>query len=111
MVATSEDLGASDDLVNQIVGRGIRAKLLAREGQIEAGVAMAEEAVAMTDGIDFWAALTTAFDNLSEVYRLAGRPDDAIGALGRALDVCERKGGVAAVDQIRGTLAEVEATN
>src|SRR5688500_14289146 len=100
MIGVSESLGASDDLVNQIVGGGIRAKLLAREGKMAEAIAMAEEAVAMTDGIDFWDTLAGAFADLGEVYRLAGRRDDAIRALGKALDVCERKGAIPVVEQI-----------
>jgi tetratricopeptide (TPR) repeat protein len=111
MVDLSEGLGASDDVVNQINGRGIRAKLLGREGRIEDAVAMAEEAAAMTDGIDFWDPLTSAWENLGEVYRLAGQRDDAVRALRQALDVCERKGAVAAVELIRPKLTEVEATS
>jgi Flp pilus assembly protein TadD len=104
MIGVSEDLGASDDRVNQIVGRGIRAKLHAREGHTEVAVAMAQEAVEMTHGIDFWETLWGAFEYLGEVYRLAGRRDDAIRALGQALDVCERKGVVTAVEQIRAKI-------
>jgi len=104
MLDFGEGLGASDDLVNLVFGRGIRAKLLARERQIEKAVRMAEEAVAMTDGIDFWDAQLAAFENLGEVYRLAGRRDDAIEALGRALDIGERKGVIPAVEQLRGKL-------
>ena len=107
MVGVSEGLGASDDLVNQIMGPGIRAKLLAQEGQIEDAVAMAEEAVAITEGIDFWDTLWSASENLGEVYRLAGRREDAIGAFGQALDVCERKGAVAVVERIHRMIAAV----
>jgi class 3 adenylate cyclase/tetratricopeptide (TPR) repeat protein len=111
MVDLSEGVGASDDLVNQVFGRGIRAKLLAREGQSEDAISMAEAAVAMTDGIDFWETLWGAFGNLGEVYRLSGRRKDAIRALGQALDVCERKGAVTAVEQIRRELAELDPTS
>jgi class 3 adenylate cyclase/tetratricopeptide (TPR) repeat protein len=107
MVETSQRLGASDDLVNQVVGRGVRAKLLAREGRFEEAVVLAEEAVAFTEGIDFWDTLSTAFENLGEVYRLAGRPDHAVAALGKALDVCERKGAVPAIEQVRGKLTAI----
>ena len=110
MVSVSEGLGASDDLVNQIMGQGLRARLLAGEEEFELAVAMAEEAVEMTDGIDFWDTLTVANENLGEVYLLAGRRDDAISALGYALDVCERKGVVPSVDQLRRRLAEIAAT-
>ena len=87
--------------MNQVGGRGIRAELLAQGGDIESAVAMAEEAVAMTDGIDFWDTLSGAFENLGEVYRLAGRRADAIAAFGRALDVLERKGSAPAAEQMR----------
>ena len=107
MVLVSEGLGASDDLVNQVGGRGIRAKLLAQGGEIESSVAMAEEAVAMTDGIDFWDVLTDAHECLGEVHRLAGRRDDAIASFGRALDVCARKGVVPAIERIRRKLDAV----
>jgi tetratricopeptide (TPR) repeat protein len=104
MIGVSENLGASDDLVNQVTARGIRAKLLAREGRTEEAIPMVEEAVSMTDGVDFWDTLSDAFGNLAEVYRLAGRRDDAIAALGRALDVCESKGAVPAVERIRARI-------
>jgi class 3 adenylate cyclase/tetratricopeptide (TPR) repeat protein len=107
MIGVSEDIGASDDLVNQVLGHGIRAKLLAREEKIEPAVAMAEEAVAMTHGTDFWDILNGAFANLGEVYRWAGRREDAIEAFGQALDVCERKGAVAAAERIRQKLATI----
>jgi tetratricopeptide (TPR) repeat protein len=99
MVGESEGLGASDDMSNQVTVRSVRAKLLAQEGQIDAAVAMAEEAAALTDGIDFWQTSTDAFESLGLVYRSAGRIEPAIRAFRRALDVCERKGAVPAVEQ------------
>ena len=107
MIGVSEELGASDDLVNQVMVRGIRAKLLARDGRIDEVIALVEEAVSITDGIDFWDTLSGAFEDLGEVYRLAGRRDDAILALRKALDVCERKGAVPAIEQIREKLTAV----
>ena len=101
MVGVSEGLGASDDLVNQVGGRGIRAKLLAQGGEIESAIAMAEEAVPMTDGVDFWDVLGTTYESLGEVYRLAGRTDESTRAFGLSLDVYERKGVAPAAEQIR----------
>jgi predicted negative regulator of RcsB-dependent stress response len=93
--------------VSQVTGRGVRATLLAQEGQIDAAVAMAEEAAALTAGIDFWETLMFAFECLGDVYATAGRRDAAAGAFGRALDVCQRKGAVPAVKQISRKLASV----
>ena len=109
MVVVSEGLGASDDLVNQVGGRGIRAKLLAQEGEIEPAVATAEEGVAMTDGIDFWDTLGGAFESLGDVLRLAGRTEEARRALGRSLDVYEQKGVVPLIERTRARLATIDS--
>ena len=76
----AERLGASDDVATQTIWRQLRAKLLAREGHTDAAVALAEEAVSMTDGTDCWDTLTMAFEDLGDVYALVGRTDDAIRA-------------------------------
>ena len=66
----AERLAASDDVATQTIWRQVRAKLLAREGHEDTAVALAEEAVAMTDGTDFWDTLRMAFEDLGEVYRV-----------------------------------------
>ena len=68
---------------------------------------LAEEAVAMTDGIDFWNVLASAHESLGDVYQLTGRADDAIRAWRQALDVCERKGAVPAAGHMRSKLDAV----
>jgi tetratricopeptide (TPR) repeat protein len=105
----AERLGASDDVATQTIWRQLRAKLLAREGHAETAVALAEEAAAMTDGTDCWDTLSMAFEDLADVYALVGRSDDAIRALGTALDVCERKGAVVVADKLRAKVAALEA--
>jgi len=100
----AERLGASDDVASQTMWRQLRAKLLAREGHAVTAIALAEEAVAMTHGTDCWDTLSMAFEDLGDVYSLVGRRDDAILSLEKALDVCERKGAVAAVELIRWKL-------
>jgi class 3 adenylate cyclase/tetratricopeptide (TPR) repeat protein len=105
----SERLGATDDVVTQTVWRQVRAKLLAREGLDGAAVALAEAAVAMTDGIDGWDTLESAFEDLGEVYRLVGRRDDATRALGKALDVCERKGAIVVAERVRSKIDVLDA--
>jgi class 3 adenylate cyclase/tetratricopeptide (TPR) repeat protein len=107
MVGMSEGLGASDDLVNNVVGRGIRAKLLARDGKSKASIALAEEAVSLVEGIDFYDTIAAAYENAGEVYRLTGRVDDARRALERALDVYERKGVLPSIEQVRAKLAAI----
>jgi class 3 adenylate cyclase/tetratricopeptide (TPR) repeat protein len=107
MVEASEELGASDDVVNEVMGRGVRAKLLAWDGQLETAADMVEDVVGLTEGIDFWDTLTTAFECQAAVYGLAGRVDDAVRALGRAIDVCERKDVPPMIAQFRRKLAAI----
>jgi len=105
----AERLGASDDVATQALWRQLRAKLLAREGETAIAVALAEEAASMTDGTDCWDTLTMAFEDLGDVYALVGRRDDAIRAVGTALDVCERKGAIVVADTLRAKVAALEA--
>ena len=49
-----------------------------------------------------------AFEDLGDVYALVGRRDDAISALEKALDVCERKGAIAIADTLRSKIAALE---
>ena len=105
----SQDVGASDDVATQALWRQVRAKLLAREGRLEDAVALAEEAVAITAGTDYWDTPSGALVDLGEVYRLAGRTDDAARALGDALAILERKGAVVIGERVRSKLAAVEA--
>jgi tetratricopeptide (TPR) repeat protein len=105
----AEHLAASDDVASQTIWRQLRAKLLAREGNTDTAVALAEEAASMTEGTDCWDTLNMAFEDLGEVYALVGRRDDAIRALEKALDVCERKGAIVVADSLRAKVASLEA--
>jgi class 3 adenylate cyclase/tetratricopeptide (TPR) repeat protein len=105
----AERLGASDDVATQTIWRQVRAKLLAREGREDAAVALAEEAVAMTQGSDCWDTPSMAFEDLGDVYAMIGRRTDAIAVLEKALDICERKGAIAVVDTLRSKVAEIAA--
>ena len=63
----------------------------------------------MTEGTDCWDTLSTAFEDLGEVYALVGRNDDAVRAYGKALDVCERKGAIVVADNLRAKVAGLGA--
>ena len=93
MTKIAEDASATDDLSSQVAWRQARAKLLGRRGRLDEAVRLAEEAVSLTNGADF-AVLTDAFVDLAEVYRMAGRTEDAVRALRDGLALYERKGNV-----------------
>jgi class 3 adenylate cyclase/tetratricopeptide (TPR) repeat protein len=109
MTRVAEDAGASDDISTQVIWRLVRAKVIARRGEHQEAVALAEEGVALTEGTDSWDIGPGALLNFGEVLELAGRRDDARRVTREALDIYEQKGIVPLIEQVRGRLAELEA--
>jgi class 3 adenylate cyclase/tetratricopeptide (TPR) repeat protein len=103
----SEQLAAPDDLASQVGWRSVRAKVLARRGELAEAELLGREAVelaARTDALD-WRA--DALVDLGEVLRLAGRPADAAERLEEALRLYEAKGVLPAAERTRALLAEL----
>jgi class 3 adenylate cyclase/tetratricopeptide (TPR) repeat protein len=92
---------ASDDVLTQMVWRGVHAKILARSGHAEAAEAMARDAVALGARTDLLWAHGDAMLDLAEVLRLGNRAEEADGATHTALSLLELKGNVAAAAQVR----------
>jgi tetratricopeptide (TPR) repeat protein len=109
MARVAEEAGATDDIATQNIWRGVRAKVIARRGEHQEAVALAEEGVALTEGTDSWDMRAGALLDLGEVLELAGRPDDARRATREALHLYEKKGIVPLIERVRGRLAELEA--
>jgi tetratricopeptide (TPR) repeat protein len=84
------DAGASDDILTQVIWRGVRAKILAREGRAEAAEALAREAVDLAQATDLLLCRGDAMLDLAEVLRLSSRMYH--GAAQSALSEYERKG-------------------
>jgi class 3 adenylate cyclase/tetratricopeptide (TPR) repeat protein len=77
----SKDTVADDDLAGQYMWRQMRAKLLAREGNVAAAIELAREAVSLTEGSDDPTDQANALSDLAEVYELAGEPRQAVEVL------------------------------
>ncbi|MGZ4292561.1 MAG: adenylate/guanylate cyclase domain-containing protein, partial [Gaiellaceae bacterium] len=92
----SEETAGSDDLVTQVVWRSSRAIVLARRGELEPGVTLAEEATTLAADADFLDLSASAYTGLAEVLIVAGRDDDAAAAAERASATYARKGNVVA---------------
>jgi len=99
------ELGASDDLITQMLWRGVKAKLLARHGDQAAGEKLAREAVAISVATDVLNHRGDALLDLAEVLALAGEADDAAAALEQALALFERKGNLVMAERTRARLA------
>jgi tetratricopeptide (TPR) repeat protein len=91
-VALAADLAGADDLFSQVVWRTARARLLARAGRFDEGVATGLESVAMASHGAYIEQEADARLHLAEILALAGRPEDAHQALGEAAALYERKG-------------------
>ena len=103
--ALSEELAAADDLVTQVLWRGVRARTLAGRGLIEEAERLARQAVELAERSDFVNDRGDAVFNLAIVQRQAGHLEEAGSALAEALRLYERKGNLVAADRVRTELA------
>ena len=88
----SEELAAADDLLTQIMWRGVRARTLAGRGRLEEAERIAREAVALAERTDFINDRADALVDFAIVLRQAGHLDDARAALAEGLRLYEQKG-------------------
>jgi class 3 adenylate cyclase/tetratricopeptide (TPR) repeat protein len=98
---------ATPGVADEDIGwRRVRAKLLARRGELEEAERLAREATAraaLTDLLDDHA---QALADLAEVLRLGGRREESAKALDEAIRLYERKGNGVAAETLRALLAE-----
>jgi tetratricopeptide (TPR) repeat protein len=95
-----------DDLDSQVATRRVRAKLLARRGELDDALRVGREAVELAGRSDYLQETALAWADLAEVHRLAGRRDDAAAALEQAIRIHEGKGNVAAIALLRRSVGE-----
>lgn len=86
--------------------QGLRAKLAAREGDLEWAEARARDAVGFLEQTDYVLFHADALLDLAEVLRLAGRPEESEAAREESACLFERKGNVVAARKARAALAE-----
>lgn len=101
-----ERLTVPEDADAQIGWRRVRAKVLARTGELDEAERLSREAVAIAAGTDFLDARAEALADLGEVLRLVGRPQESTSALEEAIGLHEDKGNVVAAGRLRRLLAE-----
>jgi len=99
------ELGASEDVITQMLWRQVRAKVLARRGEHGEAERQAREAVAAGEETDSLTGLGDAYADLAEVLFLAERSQEGVGALEQALERYERKGNVVMAERVRDRLA------
>ncbi len=108
--ARAAELGATDDVLTQMLSRQVRAKVLARRGQLTEAEQLARGAVAVGDDTDMLNVQADAYDDLAEVLLLAGKTGEAAVELGQAHERYERKGNVVMAQRARVRLDEIRDT-
>jgi tetratricopeptide (TPR) repeat protein len=98
---------ATPGVADEDIGwRRVRAKLLARRGDLGEAERLAREATARAARTDLLDDRAQALADLAEVFRLGGRPEESAGALEEAIHLHEQKGNVVAAELLRAVLAE-----
>jgi class 3 adenylate cyclase/tetratricopeptide (TPR) repeat protein len=97
----SEELGSLDDYATQVEWRATRAKVLARRGEHDSAVALANEAVALAAETDYLNLQADACMDLAEVVSLGGRIGEAASRSHEALELYERKGNTVSAERVR----------
>ena len=70
----SERIAAPEDIVTQVMWRGVRARICARRGDAEEGEALAREAVRLAEPTDLLVLRADALLDLAEVVDREGSP-------------------------------------
>jgi tetratricopeptide (TPR) repeat protein len=99
------ELGEEDDIATQALWRQVQALVDANHGRHAEAEALAREASAIIERTDALNYQGAALTDLAEVLISAGRTEEALDALGRALDRYSRKMNLAAVAQTRARIA------
>ena len=100
MTRASEETASPDDIASQVIWRGTRAKVLARDGRPEA-IDVAQEAVELVGETDLVNIAADAYADLAETMRLLGREEDAAAPRERALELYQAKGNLASAAAMR----------
>lgn len=98
-------LGSVDDVATQAQASAVQAKLLAAKRDFDGAERLAREALERSKDADALDMRAYVLLSAGEVFRLAGRGDEAKAAFGEAADVSDRKGNVVRARDARARLA------
>jgi DNA-binding SARP family transcriptional activator/tetratricopeptide (TPR) repeat protein len=101
----AERTAAPEDFSTQAMWRGVRAKLLGREGRLDEAAALAHEAVRLAEPTDMLTIRAEALVDLAEVLGLRGSSAEADAAAREGLALYERKGDRVSAARVRLQLA------
>jgi tetratricopeptide (TPR) repeat protein len=103
----SEEAARPNDIHSNILWRTTRAQVFAQKGELDVAEALAREAVVFAAESDFLDSHGDALMSLAEVLQLADRPQEAVTALERAVQLYEQKGNIVSAARARSQLEEI----
>ncbi|HEU0086347.1 MAG TPA: hypothetical protein VFQ77_01620, partial [Pseudonocardiaceae bacterium] len=101
----SETTTAAEDMWTQVMWRGVRAKILARQGRGIDAEALAREAVRLAEPTDLLTMRADAQLDLAEVLALTDRLVEATVTVRQAIALYEQKGNIVSARRTRSWLA------
>jgi class 3 adenylate cyclase/tetratricopeptide (TPR) repeat protein len=105
--SVSERSAPRNDLAPQFTWRAVRARVLARQGQIAPALQLAHEAAAVAARTDFLSYRGEVLLDLAEVLRLSGDDRASADVVRRATDLLETKGNIVLAEQARRLQGDV----
>jgi class 3 adenylate cyclase/tetratricopeptide (TPR) repeat protein len=106
-VDLAEQLAGNDDWETLRQLWSVRAKILARQGELERAKSAADKAITIVEATDNLDARGHLWMDKAEVLRLSGDPGGAASCLERAIDLFERKGNVVMAGRARASLGQL----
>jgi tetratricopeptide (TPR) repeat protein len=102
----TESHTAKGDVASEMGWKSVRAKILARRGDLQEAERLAREAVAVAQRTDQLQEAGDCFLALALVLQRAGRGEEAASAAARALATYERKGNLVSAGRARRLMEE-----
>jgi ATP/maltotriose-dependent transcriptional regulator MalT len=106
----ADELADEDNLTSQALWRWVRARVMARRGEVEPAVALAQEATDLLGQTDSLIALADAAVALSEVAAVAGSRGVAAANAEAALELYERKGDLVSAQKAQALVARLSGS-
>jgi tetratricopeptide (TPR) repeat protein/type II secretory pathway predicted ATPase ExeA len=97
--------GAAEDIVTEVIWRGVKAKILAHLGQLDEAEMLARDAVRLVAPTDLLSHRGDAMLDLAEVLRTCSRTGEYHSVVQTALSLYEKKGNVIGAARARSLLS------
>ncbi|MGD0605878.1 MAG: BTAD domain-containing putative transcriptional regulator [Streptosporangiaceae bacterium] len=108
LIAISQEAAAGEDLVTEIIGQGLSARMLADRGRHGEATGLASVAVALAAQTDLLSQHADALLDMAHVLAASGRFPEARAAATKALELYQRKGNLPGTRESLGYLTRYE---